>query len=95
MHKLRISGVVLKGFRCSLQNLDKSCESKHELCDIQQVPNQSGVAKYYANAVNQDPHAPGLFTNPVNTGRTQPGLDRNPEESCFYSEEVASPNASC
>jgi hypothetical protein len=41
----------------------------------------------------QSPHAPGLFTNPVNTGRSQPGLDRNPGESRFYSEEVASPNA--
>ncbi|KAJ5844854.1 hypothetical protein N7534_008523 [Penicillium rubens] len=75
MHKLRISGVVLKGFSL--------------------FSSEPRVAKYYANAVNQDPHAPGLFTNPVNTGRSQPGLDRNPEESRFYSEEVASPNASC
>ncbi|CAP79775.1 hypothetical protein PCH_Pc12g01480 [Penicillium rubens Wisconsin 54-1255] len=33
-----------------ISNLGKSCESKHGLCDIQHVPNQSRVAKYYANA---------------------------------------------
>jgi hypothetical protein len=55
MLKLRISGVVPKNFRYCLHNLGKSCELKHELCDVQQVANQNGVAKYDANSVNQDP----------------------------------------